>query len=864
MKIPLSGTSWQFFQLAANESPIAAREGWLPATVPGVTHLDLLANEKIADPFYRDNETAVQWVGQSDWVYRRTFNLPAQILAEQSLELVCDGLDTIATVYLNGQQIGTADNMFHQHRFNIRAAARAGDNELYIHFQSPERIATERQAKFGLLPATEDDRRVWLRKAQCHFGWDWGPRLLTSGIWRDIRIESASHASIDNIRAVVPYADPDQAIVEVSIQLRRHKKPAADGKFHLDLAGAALELHILLSHETSAFETQRQIFVSAMDTTAKVRFEVTDPKLWWPAGYGRSELYKLSVILLHEGQVIDVQSHEIGLRTIKLIQEFDDPANPDKQVKDAIGRKGVPRSFVFSVNGMRIFCRGANWIPADALLPRVTPETYDALLDRAAETHMNMLRVWGGGIYEDDAFYAACDRRGILVWQDFMFACGHYPEEPWFLEQVKIEAAAAIKRLQNHPCIALWCGNNENHQAFHDRWFRLKKPFSKQWGESIYHQVLPEVCARLDPSRPYWPGSPFSPSSSDPLFALDGDVHRWDVWSHYAPVENYRDDDSRFMSEFGFQALPTYATTLAFISPQDRAFASPIMIHHNKQVDGTDRLRKYAAQLFDVPPDADLHAWTYVTQIVQARAVQQGVDHWRSQKPHCSGALFWQHNDCWPVVSWSCVDYFNRPKALHYYARRFFAPIRTLLIPRGDNLHASLANDTRDAIGGILTWTLYDTTGQSLWSLDKSVDIEPNGILHLPPITAFDKVDPLRTFYHLTFERAGDFPATEAFHFGTADKLLRLPTPQLALAIMDDPDHESTALLSIEAQTLTRDLYLYVDDPALAEKIEFPENFLTLRANSTFAMPVSLPDGITVDALRRNLKFRTTHPGVPG
>jgi beta-mannosidase len=857
MKIPLSGNAWQF--QVGSESPLSPDPQWLPATVPGVAHLDLMANNKIPDPFYRDNETAVQWVGQADWIYRRTFNLPAHILADQTIELVCDGLDTVATLHLNGQQIGAADNMFHPHRFNIRSAARAGENELRIHFQSPERIAAERQKQFGLLPANEDDRRVWLRKAQCHFGWDWGPRLLTSGIWRDIRIESASHASLENIRAVVPYADPEQAIVEVAVQLRRHKKPATDGKFHLDLAGAALEIHILLSHETSAFETQRQIFVSAMDTTAKVRFEVTNPKLWWPAGYGRPELYKLSVILLHEGQVIDVQSHDIGIRTIKLLQELDTPAHPDAQVKDAIGRKGIPRSFTFSVNGTKIFCRGANWIPADALLPRTTRQAYDALLDRAASANMNMLRVWGGGIYEDDVFYAACNRRGILVWQDFMFACGYYPEEAWFLDQIKIEAAATIKRLQNHPCVALWCGNNENHQAFHDRWFRLKRPFSKQWGEPIYHRVLPEICAEQDPSRPYWPGSPFSPSSSDPLFALDGDVHRWDVWSHYAPVENYLVDDSRFMSEFGFQALPAFATTLAFTAPQDRTLSSPIMIQHNKQVDGPDRLRKYATQIFNVPADTDLQAWTYITQVVQARAVQLGVDHWRSRKPHCAGALFWQHNDCWPVSSWSCVDYFNRAKALHFYARHFFAPIRTVLVPRAENLHAALINDTRNSIAGSMTWTLYNAAGQVLWNFDRSVDVPANEILHLPPVAAFSGADPRSSFYHIKFKRAGDISHTEAFYFGAPDKTFQYPSPGLTVAVTADPEDPASALVSLTSRTLIRDLYLYSDNPAIDAVFDLSGNFLTLLPDSSVEIAAVLPPGVTVEALRHSLKFLTSH-----
>ncbi len=719
MKLSLSGKEWQFQQIASGDSPLEAHAAtWMPATVPGVTHLDLLANQKVSDPFYRDNEKSAQWIGQADWAYRRTFHIPAQALAAHTLELVCDGLDTVATLYLNDVPIGSAENMFYQHRFDIKAAAKAGRNVLLLHFASPERITTERQKQFGLIPATEDDRRVWLRKAQCHFGWDWGPRLLTSGIWRDIRIESASHASIDNMHCVVPYADSDQAIVEISVNLRRHKPAATGGKFHLDLTGAALELQIMLTHETSAFEVQRHIALAAWDTSAKVRFEIAHPKLWWPNGYGNPELYKVSAILLHDGQVMDVQSHDIGLRTVKLIQEFDGPA--DQEVADNQGRKGVPRSFIFSINGIKVFCRGANWIPADALLPRVTPQLYEELVSRAADAGMNMLRVWGGGIYEDDAFYAACNRNGILVWQDFMFACAYYPQEPWFLEQIKVEADAAIKRLWNHPSIVLWCGNNENHQAHHDRWFRLRQPIHNRWGEPIYHQLLPEICAKLDPSRPYWPGSPWSPSSSNPLYALDGDYHRWDVWSHFAPAHMYRDDQARFMSEFGFQALPNFSTLLACTAPEDRKFASPILVHHNKQVQGTERLRQYAQEMFNVPNDDDLRSWVYLTQVVQARSVQIGVDHWRSQKFRCSGSLFWQLNDCWPVASWSCLDYPNGPKALYYYARRFFAPIRVVLIPRPDGLHASLINDTRTPIGGILTLTLYTTQGQSLWTQDKS------------------------------------------------------------------------------------------------------------------------------------------------
>jgi beta-mannosidase len=525
---------WQFRQHdpgCSLEDNWTAANGWLPATVPGVVHSDLLSLGKIPDPFLEMNETEVQWVGECNWLYLGRFTWSSDDLREEDEAALCfGGLDTFATVWLNGRRILVSDNMFLPHRVPVQEYLRPGENELRILFESALSKGRSLQAELGETAVWNgDSSRVYVRKAQYHYGWDWGPTLLTAGPWRPVWLE-VSPARISRLYAPVELDEtltrahlPVEIVVESS-----HRIP-----------GAAVELTVY----GPGGQVATRASVPLTDSALVHSLTLENPELWWPNGYGSQPLYRLLVTLLSDGEIIDTQEQRLGIRRLRLVQD------------EIQGEAGG--SFRFEVNNIPIFCGGANWIPADMLLPRVTPDRYRAYLQRAAKAHMQMIRVWGGGIYEAESFYDICDELGLLVWQDFLFACGIYPGHPAFLESVRAEAEAAVERLRYHPCLALWCGNNEDYSlASH-----LGLPVSGELTQSfparaIYEELLPEICGRLDPARPYWPGSPYDASGGeDPR---EGDQHVWNIWNQAMdPYQEYPRYGGRFVSEFGMIGLPS-------------------------------------------------------------------------------------------------------------------------------------------------------------------------------------------------------------------------------------------------------------------------------------------------------------------
>ncbi|HEX2911595.1 MAG TPA: glycoside hydrolase family 2 protein [Chloroflexia bacterium] len=687
--------NWQFKvrdPASSLEQDFIAEDGWLPATVPGSVHQDLLATGRIPDPFYGLNEKEVQWVGESDWLYRCTFDLPANFEQTGKTELCFDGLDTFATVWLNGQQILISDNMFVPQRVEVSSLLRPGSNELQILFESAFRRGEQLETRYGRLVAWNGaPSRLYVRKAQYHYGWDWGPVLITVGLWQPVRLETFAGRIADLHCPVEVSPDLSSATINLSLQIETAGSIAPG-----DLA---VELNLVAPDGTLVAAQQ----VAVQAGSASHTFELDKPELWWPNGYGKQPLYRLSATLKNGSQALDHAEKRLGLRRLRLVQEL---------LQNELGS-----TFFFEVNNRPLFCSGANWIPADSFTPRVDVERYRQHLQLAADANMLMIRVWGGGIYEEDHFYDICDELGLLVWQDFMFACGLYPAYDWFQQSVKAEAEAAIRRLRHHPCLALWCGNNEDYaiaesQGLYDPSFEGDFTQTAFPARAIYEHLLPEVCARLDPTRTYWPGSPYGgKTSGEPTI---GDRHTWDVWhGGMADYHDYPKYAGRFVSEFGMEALPALTTVQSFAPESEQYPYSRVIEFHNRSDGGNRRLAAYQSD--NLPMVITLEDYLYATQFVQSEALAFALRGWRRRwggpgNYAVSGAVVWQLNDCWPVTSWAIVDYYLNPKPAYYALRREMAPVTVNLWNSGNGKAAlwGVNNHTAtiEAEVYLTTWTL--------------------------------------------------------------------------------------------------------------------------------------------------------------
>ncbi|MCC6445943.1 MAG: glycoside hydrolase family 2 protein [Armatimonadetes bacterium] len=782
--LPLDG-KWMF-QQAGPETPSLEDPGWLPARVPGVAHLDLMASGQIPDPFYRLNELEAQWVEDRDWLYARRFDLPEGWLEFSAIELQCDGLDTFADIAVNGRPLASTDNMFHPWRFAIKGCLRPGSNEITVRFRSAVAESARRasQAPIPLMSAEYKDR-IYIRKAQYAGGWDWGPRLMTCGIWRPIRLAAWDTAAIRSVYIRPVEISPDRAFLRIQADIEAFTALSGSVRVALSRQGQVYAVKIPVSAEQGA------VSVSAETT-------IENPTLWWPNGYGEQAMYDIHAVLESEGRERSAWSGRTGLRKVELVRQ------PDEQGE----------SFIIRINKRSIFCKGADWVPADSFLPRATPERYRELVAQARDAHMNMLRVWGGGIYEDPAFFAACDEMGIMVWQDFCFACAEYPEDEWFHALVEKEAREVIPLLRNHPSLALWCGNNENHWAF-DEWWPGR---DRHYGETIYDQILPAVCAELDPSRPYWPGSPYG----GPRANCDecGDQHVWNVWSGWGTAGGYLHNQGRFISEFGFQSMPTWQAVLSYTDPEDRYLFSRAVDHHNKQVSGNARLCRFLPEYFKMP--ATLEDFVYLTQLVQAEAIKTGVEHWRRRMFNTAGTLYWQFNDCWPVASWSCLDYPRGRKALWHFSRRFYAPILVSFADSGSGLEVWVTSDRAEPAQGTLKVSAITFTGETLYERSEPLTIPADASIMAASLepARLPLGDLSQCFLHATLY-IGEYPASENSHFFAPFKYLKLPEVRLRPQIRTTRDGYDITLVS---PVLVKYAYLEVT----AWEGQFDDNFIDL------------------------------------
>ncbi len=663
--------SWEFRSMGWSDSTyektVVSTEiyQWKTAKVPGVVQSDLLRNGLIPDPWFGTNEKAVQWVENHNWQYSCTFKLSAEEFDKKHIDLVFEGLDTYADVYLNDSLILQADNMFRSWRTDVKKLLLKGDNVLNIIFKDPKFIHRSKAKELGYeLPAGSENVSLkvspFTRKAPYHFGWDWGPRLLTCGIWRPIKIQFWEELRIEDLHIVQKSISPSKALLTVETYV----KSDASGLYNISVNG-----------KNQSFE------LKGSDRIISIELEIDSPKLWWPNGWGEAHLYPIRVEIAKDAKILASAEKKIGLRTVELVQE-----------NDKIGR-----SYYFKVNGLPIFIKGANYIPQSHFLPDVTDNQYQSLIADAKKVHMNMLRVWGGGIYENDIFYDLCDEAGILVWQDFMFAGSMYPGDSAFVDNVRNEVRENIIRLRHHPSIAQWNGNNEMNVAWFNwgwqkqfAWSAADSAKIRQDYENLFQQLIPEQIKELDPSRFYTPTSPLSNWGKPENFNY-GSMHYWGVWHGKDDFEAYRSNVGRFMAEYGFQSFPEMQTILKFADSSSLSTDSEIMKWHQKSYVGNALIVKQAEKYFGKIKSFD--DFVDKSQSAQALAMQIAIDAHRLKKGYCWGTLFWQYNDCWPGPSWSSRDVYGNWKKLHHQLEMLYAPIALIPEIKGNKRYVWLVND---------------------------------------------------------------------------------------------------------------------------------------------------------------------------
>jgi len=779
---------------------------WMDATVPGTVHTDLIARGIIGDPFYRMQENQVQWVDALRWEYRTDFQVPVGMLRERAVDLVARGLDTFATVRCNGRRVGTSADMFVEHRFPLRRFLRPGRNTLSIVFDSPVLRSKQMEKEHGPLEVVLEPHRAFARKAQYSFGWDWGPKLTTSGIWRAISLEAYSGGRLIDPVAQVLSATPGEAVIRLAAGVRRH-------------GVRPLSVRVFLGGPDRAAEYTREVRGGGIRFTVRI----PDPHLWWPNGHGAQPIYSAVFTLLDGGEVLDEQAVRFGIRTVRLLQE-----------KDAGGK-----SFILVVNDRRIFCKGADWIPSDNFIPRIPHATYDRLLRMARDANMNIIRVWGGGIYEEDVFYDLCDRLGLMVWQDFMFACGEYPETPSFLRLVLEEAEKAVTRLRNHPSIVLWCGNNECEWLY-----CTEHPGSSpddMTGAKIFRDVLPAVVRRLDPTRPYWRSSPFG--EGFPNSEATGNHHQWHVWSEWKDYPEYEKDSSRFVTEFGFQGPAAVSTFAAVTVPGDRHPQSPVIEHHNKQVAGTERVIRFMAAHHSLP--RSFEEFVVKGQHVQAEALKTAAEHWRRRKYGTAGVLFWQLNDCWPVTSWSVIDSALRPKAAYYYARRFYAPVLVSIRKREGAQEIWVTSDLPVPLTAEVEVALMAFSGKTIRRKRRPVRLKPDASLNVTEVRWIGEGARADRYLRVRL-LTRDGVIGENRLYAAEPKHLPLPDPGLRWSVAQMS--RRLFAVTVRARRLARAVRLEVD----REDVMFDDNAFDLDGGA--AKTVVCSTGLTIRALRRRLR----------
>lgn len=811
-------------------------DAFLPAIVPGSVYHDLLVNGQMEDPYYRDNELAALRLMENDFEYRTVFDAAADLLSGEEILLRFDGIDTVADIYLNGEWLAYVENMHRVWEFPVKALLREKGNELRVVLHSPTKFIREANEKNPILGTTDAmEGFPHLRKAHCMFGWDWGPRLPDAGIWRDVQLIAFDDARIDSVY-ITQLHEEGKVTLKLDVDVDRISEEFLRRFGEDDEKLEGLSFCVTLTDPDGVRTCYDR-------DSAMAGIEVTDPQLWWPNGYGAQPLYQIQVDLLKEARtaqdpsqkaaVLDSWKRRIGLRTMTICRE-----------KDVYGE-----SFCHEVNGVRVFAMGADYIPEDNILSRVTPErTYNLLL-QAKNAHHNCIRVWGGGHYPYDAFWDACDELGLMVWQDFMFACAVYDLTEEFEENITAECIDNIKRIRHHASLGLWCGNNEMEMFVlqGDGW--VNRPSQKSDYVKMYEYLLPKILKEYDPNTFYWPASPSSGGAFDePNAENRGDVHYWDVWHGNKPITEYRKFYFRYVSEFGFQSFPSLKTCETFTLPEDRNIFSYVMEKHQRNSSANGKIMNYMEQTFLYP--TSFAVTLYASQLLQAEAIRYGVEHFRRNRGRCMGAVVWQLNDCWPVASWSSIDYYGRWKALHYYEKRFFAPILISCAEEGiltqdtnpnaqpyevkKSIQLNVANESRVPEHLTVKWELRDEKAGILRQKEQQVDVPALGCVWLEKEEMPD-ADLYRNYVSYACYREGECLSGGTVLF-TAPKQFRFVDPKLSVRVEGDE-----IVVSAQAYARSVEILNGEDDMLLSD------NYFDMNAGQRRVKILKgKPEGLTV------------------
>ncbi len=821
-------TNWKFKK--ANDT------SWTKANVPSTVHSDLIANNKIKDPFYRLNEHDVQWIDKTDWEYETSFNLKEEVLNSEFIELDFRGIDTYSKIYLNDSLLLKTDNMFRNYQVDVKSYLREANNVLKVVLESPINRGMIEHDKFNFkIPVSNNDLAeigkvkdnkkvsIFLRKAGYHFGWDWGPRLVTSGIWRPVILRNWNHFKINDVFIRQKNIDKTASLsAEIEINSAKNIE-----KTNLDI----------LVNDTITIT--KEISLTKGINKFNIPFQINNPKLWWPNGMGNQELYDVTVKFSSKKHT-DFKSHRVGLRTIELVTE-----------KDSIGS-----SFYFKVNGVPTFMKGANYIPQDVFLDRVTSADYKHILNSAKNANMNMIRVWGGGIYEKKEFYDLCDEMGLLVWQDFMFACAMFPGDKDFLESVKQEAIDNVKRLRNHTSIALWCGNNEVLSAW-ERWGWKQQAVKEQSQEiadtiwkaykDIFHKVLPEVVNEFDSDRKYWASSPSSELGVAESHT-DGDAHYWGVWWGKEPFENYNVKIPRFMSEFGFQSFPELATVNKYTIPEDHDIFSEVMKSHQRSSIGNGTIKEYMLRHYRQPKDFE--SFLYVSHLLQAYGITTGIEAHRKNRYRCMGSLYWQINDCWPVASWSSIDYYGKWKALHYGVKNTFKKTILSFDNKEKEIKLFIATDSLNDFDAKIELKLMDFEGKEVHTWNKDVNVKANisrSYLTVSKVDLFKyTTEPNKVFLSanlLTNNNSIDSKENFLVPF----KELELPKPELRY---DVNENETEYIVSINTKKLAIGVFASGNFDE-----NFSDNYFNMLPNSERTISIKKGNIKTLENFKKKLQL---------
>lgn len=787
---------------------------WLPARVPGNNFSDLRRQGLIPDPFYRTAENDLQWIEKADWEYRTVFKVSGERLKLQRHKLVFEGLDTYAEAYLNGELVLNAQNMFLAYEVEASHLLQAGTNELRILFRSPiKEVRPLSEAAGFTYPAgndhSEEKLSVFTRKAPYHYGWDWGPRFVASGVWRPIKWVSYDMARLKSANMVTQSLTEGGGIARATATIE---------------ATTAGDYTLSIMVGSGRWRFEEPVYLEAGENQVAFEVELEGAEYWWPRSWGAPALYTLEWQLSREGLALDQRSGQFGLCTINLIREA-----------DAEGR-----SFYFEVNGQPIFAKGANYIPQDSFLDRPTGSHYRQVFEDMAAANMNMVRVWGGGIYEADLFYRLADEYGIMVWQDFMFACTMYPGDPDFIDNVRAEAVYNIERLKGHPSLALWCGNNEIAVAWqHWGWqeeYSYNEAQCKLMAddyERLFEAVLPELVFEHDPTRDYLPSSPVYDYSEHEDYNK-GDVHYWGVWHEEAPFSTYQWAVPRFMSEYGFQSFPLLASVKRYAEPKDWSIESPVMQLHQKHPRGNGIIRKYLLEHYRAPKDFE--SFLYLSQLLQAEGIRMAIEAHRKAKPFCMGTLYWQLNDCWPVASWSGIDYYGQWKALHYAVRRAFSPLLVVLETGTEEWMATVVSDLPAEERLRLSTGLYHLTGECLQYEERNLVVEANGKAQLELNSLQEAAaghDPANVWLRVQLEDGQSLVYDQAVFLVKA-RQLNLPKP--AVDVRAEALEKELAV-TLESNVLVKGVHVSLDGlPG-----NFSDNFFDLCPGEPKTVHLTLP-----------------------